>query len=145
MRLPLLFKRDGDMNKSLKQFLFFGYASIIAFNLYSSKAGEPFELIFLYLKVFFPLCVFIGYKHYISNDNLSGKDFLEGLGSVVFVISVPSLFFFIAFSFFLPFIWIADIYKSWGIPPNLNFYLTLMTPLILLAPIGLFYKNIKNK
>jgi len=146
MKLFLHFKQGGDMSKSLKQFLFFGYASIIAYNLYSSKAGgEPFKLIFLYLKVFFPLCAFIAYKHYISKDDLRGKDFLEGLGSIVFVISVPSLLFFGAYSFFLPYIWIIDIYKGWDIPPDLNFYLTLMTPPILLALIGLIYKNTKNK
>ena len=145
MRLPLLFKRDGDMSKSLKQFLFFGYASIIAFNLYSSKAGEQFELIFLYLRVFFPLCVFMGYNNYISNDNSSGKDFLEVLGLIVFVISIPALIMTAGIAVYLPYFWIGGIYRGLGVPPNLNFYLTLITPFILLFPIVLFFKNIKNK
>ena len=133
------------MSKSWKEFLYFSYSFIISLTLYrdqNQSGGDYLNLMIWYMRFFFPVCVFIGYRYYISKetDNLN-----ENLGSILFLLSVPALFFSIGLAFFLPFIWISRQYVRLGVPVSWSFYLSLITPLVLVGCLGWFYNSFKKK
>jgi hypothetical protein len=132
------------MNTKIKWLVFGAYTLICSYMLYFQNLDAPF---FTYVKILFPICWII--ICYVLNQKDNDWDIIfdkpaKFIGQAIVFASLPALFFTIAIFFFSPYWFIGRFFYKLGVPTSWNFYLTMITPIILILISGSIYKKIKG-
>lgn len=133
------------MNTKIKWLVFGAYTLICSYVLYFQNLDAPF---FIYVKIFFPVCWII--ICYVLNQKDNDWDIIfdkpaKFIGQAIVFASLPALFFTAVFFYFSPYLIIGMLYYKLSAPPAWIFYLTVITPTILLIFAGSIYKKIKGR